>query len=393
MTTTHPATPSSRARARTIVALAAMAGIGASVFQLASVRVFSQTARGGVAQTLTPDDVTAIINAAASAISDPMAVAVVDRAGTILGVYTRVPPSAQTADTAVSLARTTGYFSNDQAPLSSRTVRFISGIHFPAGIKNTPNAALYGVENINRGCALDGDDALYRSIGPPIDRARSLAGTPGGTGGVTPLPCRPSDTRGCAVGGPITGLDGRPITSLGITTGKQNLLDNTSGSETAVNGGGISIYRGGHLIGGVGVAGPAADRAEFAALIGAAGTRTTRGITAAIDFPNLLPTPGAIYIDGIRLPFYSTCGTDIACIDAASRSRPAGTSPGAFAPGGYVLPPTMFGRQAPEGYLVGPRTFGGALTSDEVRRIVSQAIAEADTLRAAVRLQHGVAQP
>src|SRR5437667_12198648 len=270
MTTTHPATPSSRARARTIVALAALAGIGVSVFQLASVRVFSQTARGGVAQTLTPDDVTAIINASASAISDTgMAVAVVDRAGTILGVYAR-GAAAQTPDMAVSLARTTAYFSNDQAPLSSRTVRFISGIHFPAGIKNTGNAALYGVENINRGCALDAADALYRLAPPFIDRARSLAGTPGATGTITPLPCRPSDTRGCAVGGPITGLDGQPITSLGITTGKQNLLDSTSGSEAAVNGGGISIYRGGHLIGGVGVAGPAADRAEFAALIGAA---------------------------------------------------------------------------------------------------------------------------
>src|SRR5262249_27570115 len=203
---------------------------------------------------------------------DPMSVAVVDRAGTILGVYARVPPSAQAADTAVSLARTTAFFSNDQAPLSSRTVRFISGIHFPAGIRNTSNAALYGVENINRGCALDTDDALYRTIGPPIDRARSLAGTPGGTGGVTPLPCRPSDTRGCAVGGPIAGLDGRPITSLGITTGKEDLVDSTSGSEAAVNGGRSPTYRGGHLIGGVGVAGPARDRAEHAALLRAAGT-------------------------------------------------------------------------------------------------------------------------
>jgi len=389
MTPTHPPRPSSRARARTIVTIAALAGVGASVFQMASVRLSSQTQRGGIAQTLTPDDVAAIINASASSISDSgMAVAVVDRAGTILGVYAR-GAAAQTPDMAVSLARTTAYFSNDQAPLSSRTVRFISGIHFPAGIKNTGNAALYGVENINRGCALDADDALYRTIGPPIDRARALAGTPGGTAGITPLPCRPSDTRGCAVAGPITGLDGRAITSLGITTGKQDLLDSTNGSEAAINGGGISIYRGGHLIGGVGVAGVPRDRAEFAALIGAAGTRSTRGITAAIDFPNLLPTPGAIYIDGIRLPFYSTCGTDIACIDAASRSRPAGSSPGAFAPGGYVFPPGIFGRQAPEGYLIGPRTFGGALTTDDVRRIVSQAVAEADTLRAAVRLPYG----
>jgi uncharacterized protein GlcG (DUF336 family) len=131
------------------------------------------------------------------------------------------------------------------------------------------------------------------------------------------------------------------------------------------------------------------ERAEFAALIGAAGTRSTRGITAAIAFPSLLPTPGAIYIDGIRLPFYGACGTDITCIDAASRGRPAGSSPGAFAPGGYVFPPGLSGRQAPEGYLVGPRTFGGGLTTADVQRIVSQAVAEANTLRAAVRLPFG----
>jgi len=34
-------------------------------------------------------------------------------------------------DVAVALARTGAFFSNDEAPLSSRTVRFISGIHFP----------------------------------------------------------------------------------------------------------------------------------------------------------------------------------------------------------------------------------------------------------------------
>jgi uncharacterized protein GlcG (DUF336 family) len=372
-----------------LVALAALVGV-VSVLDLGSAHLLSQqTPRGGLAQTLTPDDVAAIINAAASAISDPMAVAVVDRAGTILGVYTRQTGTPATSDIAVSLARTTAYFSNDQAPLSSRTVRFISGIHFPAGIKNTGNAALYGVENINRGCALDADDALYRLAPPFIDRARALIGTPGAGGAIAPLPCRPSDTRGCAAGGPILGLDGRPILTTGITTGKRDLLDSNNGSEDAINPGGISIYRGGHLIGGVGVAGPSGERAEFAALVGAAGTRSTRAITAAINFPSLLPTPGAIYIDGIRLPFYGSCGTDIACIDAASRGRPAGSSPGAFAPGGYVAPPIQVGRQAPEGYLVGPRTFGGSLTTADVQRIVNQALNEANTLRAAVRLPYG----
>jgi len=386
--------PVPRHRIRPIAVLASIATLlGAGMaLDFCATRVSSQTLRGGTAQTLTPDDVSAIVNAAASAISDnTMAVAVVDRAGTMLAVYARPGAAATTPDVAVSLARTTAYFSNDQAPLSSRTVRFISGIHFPPGIENTGNAALYGVENINRGCALNAADSLYSAAPPFIDRARSLAGTPGGTAAITPLPCRPSDTRGCAVGGPILGTDGRPIFSLGITTGKRDLLDTNNGTEDTVNPGGISLYRGGHLIGGVGVAGVSADRAEFAALVGAAGTRSTRGITAAINFPNLLPTPGAIYIDGIRLPFYSTCGTNIACIDAASRGRPAGSSPGSFSQGGYVFPPTRSGRQAPEGYLTGPfaSPVPGGLTAADVSRIVGQSVTSADSLRAAVRLPFG----
>jgi len=197
--------PSSRLppRVRAAAILAALVGV-VGALDVGSARLASQQVRGGLADTLTAADVNTVITAAASAISDSgMAIAVVDRAGTILGVYARPGVAATTPDLAVSLARTTAFFSNDQAPLSSRTVRFISGIHFPPGIKNAGNAALYGVENINRGCALNAADTFY----PNIDRPRALAGTPGGTAAVTPLPCRPSDTRGCAVAGPILGTD------------------------------------------------------------------------------------------------------------------------------------------------------------------------------------------
>jgi uncharacterized protein GlcG (DUF336 family) len=378
--------PPPRCRARVVLSGLLISVIAA--LDLGSARVASQPGRGGAADILSAADVAAVINAAASALSDnTMAVAVVDRAGTILGVYARPGAAAAAPDLAVSLARTTAYFSNDQAPLSSRTVRFISGIHFPAGVKNAGNAALYGVENINRGCQLNAGDTLYRLVGPPIDRPRSIAGTNGLN--VSPLPCRPDDTRGCAQGGPILGPINQPIPT-GITTGKRDLRDSGNGTEETVNPGGISIYRTGKLIGGVGVAGVPGDRAEFAALVAAAGTRSTTGLTAAINFPNLLPTPGAIYIDGIRLPFYSTCGTTIACIDAASRGRPPGSSPGSFLPGGYVVPPRA-GRQAPEGYLTGPTAsaMASGLTAADVDRIVTQAVAEANAIRAQVRLPYG----
>ncbi len=334
-------------------------------------------AAGGTAQILTGPDVTAVITAAAQALSDDtMAVAVVDRAGTILGVYRRPGADARSPDIAVSLARTTAYFSNDQAPLSSRTVRFISGIHFPPGISNQANAALYGVENINRGCDLSSlKDAIFNF---PIDRARSIAGTAGLTGSIVPLPCNPADTRGCAVAAPITGEDGRPIYSLGISTGKVDLRDSRNGCEGAVNPGGVPLFRGSKLIGGVGVTGVSFDRAEYAALLAA--VTNGRGITTAINFPQPLPTPGAIFIDGLRLPF----------VVASGDQRPAGSTPGRFSQGTMIVA-ARDGRQAPEGYLIGPRGSAapGGLTVQEVRTIVEQAVAQAQRTRAQVRLPYG----
>lgn len=319
-----------------------------------------------------------------------MAIAVVDRVGTIQGVYARgtrdTTSPTSLPNVAVSLARTAGYFSSDQAPLTSRTVRFISGIHFPPGIKNTPNAALYGIENINRGCdlGLEGD-AIFNS-GVSIDLARTIAGSATVVGVANALPCRPDNTAGC---------------SVGITTGKADLRDIGNGLESTVNPGGVPLYRNRQLIGGIGVAGPSFDRAEFAAAVGAAGNG--RGITTGISFPDIpLPSPGAIYIDGIRLPFYSSCGTSFSCITAAVlRSRPSGSSPGTFVVGDVIFRNGASGRQAPdERYLIGPcnrpGSLGtglcnspGGLTQADVERIVNQAIAGANQTRAALRLPYG----
>src|SRR5207244_1823284 len=135
-----------------------------------------------------------ILAAAASAIADStMAAAVVDRTGQILGVYARPGADLATQDVAVSLARTGAFFSNNAAPLSSRTVRFISGIHFPPGVANTGTAALYGIENTNRGCSAGTQESAFTAL----PRPRGIQGTLGAAGLFSPaLPCQPSDTRG-----------------------------------------------------------------------------------------------------------------------------------------------------------------------------------------------------
>jgi len=336
---------------------------------------------GGAAQILTADDVRAVLTTAATALgNDTLAAAVVDRTGNILGVYARPGADERTPDIAVSVARTGAMFSNDQAPLSSRTVRFISGTHFPPGIKNTPNAALYGVENINRGCRVDVQgDAVFNA---PFPRPKSIAGVFGEGAGSTALPCEPSDTRGCARGGPMLDDAGETLPSVGITTGKADVFDAGQDQPGAVpvNPGGIPIYRGGKVIGGVGVAGVAANLAEYAATLAAAGSG--RGM----DFSEPLGKPGAVLIDGLRLPFFGTC-TTITCIRNTLRTRPAGSFPGQLSSGTFVVQPRD-GLQAPENYVLGPRasSLAGGLSEEDVRRIIDQSVAVSLRTRAMIRL-------
>src|SRR5882757_1338505 len=132
---------------------------------------------------LTATDVQSIAQQAAQSVSAPIAIAVTDRGGTILGIYVKPATPAtspgdfgstvNTSELAVALARTASFFSNNEAPLSSRTVRFISGVHFPPGISFTASAALYGIENTNRGC---GFNTTFIS-GNEVPAARSIDGT------------------------------------------------------------------------------------------------------------------------------------------------------------------------------------------------------------------------
>ena len=161
-----------------------------------------------------------MVQDAAQSANAPLVIAVADRAGKILAVFrnataplTSTGNFGATVDSnelAVALARTAALFSNNQAPLSSRTVRFISGIHFPPGVSDAPNADLYGIENTNRGCPLN---ATFLA-GQSIDPARSIDGLSPG---------------------------------LGVITGKADADDS---NPAAVNPGGVPLFKNGAAVGG-----------------------------------------------------------------------------------------------------------------------------------------------
>lgn len=286
---------------------------------------------------LTAADVAAVIRRAAESVDRPIVVAVTDRQGNILGVFRQngSPATAtgnfgatvDTQELAVALARTGAFFSHNQAPLSSRTVRYISGIHFPPGIPFTGNAALYGIENTNRGCPFNTTFLAGQAVPP----ARSLDGSSPG---------------------------------LGIITGKADLNDSR---PQAVNPGGIPLYKGGVMVGGVGVAGAGPDVAEFAAFTGAVGA----------GFGPAPADPGVVFIDGIALPFVN------------QTAQPDGTQPGSFA-GDFVVEPRDSPGPAPEGDLIAPAAGPlGGLTLAEVIGMLDAAVTVANRTRGVIRLPLG----
>ncbi len=299
-------------------------------------------------EALTQADVQMLMQVAASAAqSNAMTIAVVDRLGRILAVYKQpaVPASlpgnfgAATPpdELAVSLARTGAFFSNDQAPLSSRTVRFISGIHFPPGVMDTENAALYGIENTNRGCN------LATGLNATVPPATTI-------GGATP--------------------------GYGVITGKADLNDT---QPEAVNPGGVPIFKNGQEVGGIGVALADTNVAEYVAFA-AAGMIAMNGPNAGTDgigFP-AFPSPGVVTIAGITLPFVN------------QTSAPSGVIPGTFSAANFTVGPIASPGVPPEGNLI-PAASGplGGLTSADVTQIINNAVATANETRAQIRLPLG----
>lgn len=150
-------------------------------------------AASGLAQAagpvLTVANVTQIIGQAAQVATitgTPLVVVVTDREGFVLGVAgvgvdVNAPASATQVANAIAKAGTAGYLSSNAEAFTSRTAGFIIQPHFPPGIENTAPGPLTGVgfsslpfSDINH---FRNPNAALQAMGIP---GTSLSGDPGG---------------------------------------------------------------------------------------------------------------------------------------------------------------------------------------------------------------------
>ncbi|MBN9518858.1 heme-binding protein [bacterium] len=407
-----------------------------------------------VTETITDDEVSALLRraAAASASSDAI-IAVVDRNGRILGVRVESGVSQEVTgsednlvfaiDGAVAKARTGAFFANNQAPLTSRTVQFISqstiterevesnpsitdpnstergpgfvapvntGNHFPPGIAFTPQVDLYQIEHTNRDS----------SVHPGDDRIK-------GTADDVPLDERFNiDSAFVPDGQQLYAPDSYGYSS-GIRPGAQS-------RGIATLPGGIPIYKNGQVVGGIGVFFPGKtgfateensslsttydpskpDRtleAEWIAYATVGGTvvSATAGIEpspvqGALNGAELpagfgLPT-GRIDLVGIQLDIFGQGGAKegterVLQVGATvGRGSPDDGTNQSVDPGADGIAGSsddvflLDGEPVPDGWLVTPHD-GDGITKADVERIITQAITQAQTTRAAIRLPLG----
>jgi uncharacterized protein GlcG (DUF336 family) len=390
-------------------------------------------------QLLTTANVQALLERAAAAVNlDNAIIAVVDRNGTILGVRVESGVSPQITgntsnlvyaiDGAVSLARTGAYFANDAAPLTSRTIQEISqttitqrevqsnpdivdpdgnstlagpgfvapvGVkgHFPPGIMFTPQVDLYDIESTNR----DSDSSITgtRFNVPPqyIPPGGNLV-APESYGQITGI-LPTAQARGVATlpgGVPLykTQPNGKPTLVGGIGV----FFPGTTGFATEENSTlNTPLVRTRHKV-------DLSQVAEYMALLAAGGSKQA-GFPLSKAFANAPALPGfsepfgRIDLAGITLNIFGGGGAfeGLKNLLTLGNKFPFGnandgTNYAVDAAGDTLLP----GQAVPYGWLVIPHTSPDATAADpgtsvdDIEAIVAQGIAEADQVRAQIRL-------
>ncbi len=393
---------------------------------------------------LTPGEVQVLLQrASAASASDDGIVAIVDRNGNPLGIRVEKNVSPQITgspqaltfaiDGALAEARTGAYFANNQAPLTSRTVQFISQstitqrevdsnpnvpdpnstvrgpgdvapigtkAHFPPNVPFTPTVDLFDIENTNRDSLLlpgaDGikgtadDIALTNRFNVPTPFAAQHIATPESYGfysGIDPT----AQARGI---GTLPG--GIPIykTQDGTTAlvgGIGVFFPGTTGYASAENSQLSSNYdptRPDRSL--------EAEYDAFAAVGGAPGIGASVGALGGvaalpeISFP-LTQQNQRIDLVGVTLDIVGPGGTqgpaNLLSYAAAhfQQGDPNSGNNQILDPAGTTL---KQGQIVPDGWLVAPHA-GDGLTADDVRQIIAQGVAQAEATRAAIRLPLG----
>ena len=318
----------------------------------------------GMAQAraqLTIADVRQVIAQAASraqSLSPNSVIAVTDREGYVLGVWSVSGATNATGAftdlvaNAIARAGTAAFLSSDQHAFTSRTAGFIVQQNFPPGVENRGPGPLVGVNFSN----LPFSD---------VNRLKDPAGyNPGVTNGIN----------GGPVPTPITGgLAGVP--------------------------GGVPLYKGDKLVGGVGVAGDGHSATDISPEIVAAGD-TDEAITLAgqIGFaPSETILGTHVAIDGIRLPYVASeiqAGPN-ALFGSFGANVPA--FPVTAGPGPIIYPSLTLGGCNGEVRIPiisdpsGVPLPGGAarLSASEVTNIIVAAANRARSTRSGIRLPRG----
>ncbi|MEO2014435.1 MAG: heme-binding protein [Fuerstiella sp.] len=398
---------------------------------------------------ITSADVKLLLDRATAATpSEDAIIAIVDRNGTILGVRTEtgvVAPNDQILsfmiDGAVAKARTAAFFANDTAPLTSRTVRFISqstitqreveadpnstdpttrgpgfvapiglGGHFPPEIRYTPPVDLFAIEHNNRDSLIHAGANGIRENGGGDDITLSSRFDADFLPGKEILA---PESYGFASGLALT-QQSRGIATLpgGIPLFRD--ADNDGFGDTLV--GGIGVFFPGpdgfatHEQGFVAQIGqtetertnsPLALEAEYIALAaagGSLGAASAAGHPAAKvgDLAGLPPVVdldlpfGNITLVGIELEIIGpTPGIQgVRDLTSFGINLGIGTINGTdhlvSTSGDFYLD----GSAVPEGWLVAAKS-GVGITAAEVEQIITQSIAGAEKTRAAIRLPIG----
>ncbi len=399
---------------------------------------------------------TLLDRASAATVSEGAIIAIVDRGGHILGVRVEdevvgagpdqipvgdIDTLVFAIDGAVAKARTAAFFANNQAPLTSRTIQFISqttitqrevdsnpnadpilepdvrgpgfvapigiGGHFPPGVRFTPQVDLFAIEHTNRdsichpgpdlirdGCIGGTDDILLPSrfnVDPAFIPASQEIDPPESYGRVSGL--RPNaQSRGIAT------LPG------GIPIYKDS--DGIGGVDVLVGGIGVffpgpdgfASFEQGFGTPRQGVNAPLVLEAEF---IAGAAVACEQLLGGKCPFPPALAIPGIgisnlrgrLDLVGITLDTVGPRGTQgRQTLLRFGRRLGTGIVNGLDQPIDPAGPTLDDGELVPEGWLVTPHDSlsplpgAGGLSAAEVTAIIDRAVAEAEQVRAAIRL-------